>query len=180
MRERGLIALAAVMPDVDGLGAAVELLTRDTDHPLLWFTEYHHLLHNLLFGVLFSLLAAAIAKRRRAVTAIWALVAFHVHLLGDILGARGPDGYDWPLPYLFPFSRSFQLTWEGQWALNAWPNFLITGVLLGVSFYLAWSRGYSPVGLVSRKADEAFVSTLRRRFPKKVAAAGGAEDGSHH
>src|SRR5437867_13326412 len=27
-----------------------------------------------------------------------------------------------------------QLTWRGQWALNAWPNFLLTGMLLAAIF----------------------------------------------
>lgn len=179
MRERGLIALAATLPDVDGLGALVEYFTRDTAHPLLWFTEYHHMLHNALFGLFLALLAAALARRRRLATAVWALAAFHVHLLEDVAGARGPDGYDWPIPYLLPFSASPQLSWKGQWALNAWPNFLITGALLFLTFYLAWKRGYSPVGLISAKADGAFVQTLRRRFGRGRGAAGAAGGEPH-
>ncbi|MGD8946257.1 MAG: hypothetical protein PVI62_06330, partial [Desulfobacterales bacterium] len=58
----------------------------------------------------------------------------------------------------------WQLTWDGQWTLNAWPNILFTGVLLGVTLYLAWRRGFSPLEMISKKADAAFVSTLRRKF----------------
>ena len=77
-----------------------------------------------------------------------------------------PDGYQWPIPYLAPFSRAIEFSWQGQWALNAWPNFVITFGLLLVTFYLAWSRGYSPLEMVSARLDEAFVAALRRRFPR--------------
>src|SRR5262249_6615415 len=34
-------------------------------------------------------------------------------------------------------------SWRGQWALNAWPNFAITPLLLGVTLYLAGTRVFS-------------------------------------
>jgi hypothetical protein len=92
-------------------------------------------------------------------------MSFHLHLMADLLGARGPDGDQWPIPYLLPFSNQWQLTWSGQWALNAWPNFAITGTLIAVTIWLARRRGFSPLELFSRRADAVFVSTLRRRFP---------------
>ena len=91
-------------------------------------------------------------------------VSFHLHLLCDLLGARGPDGDQWPIPYLKPFSNAVQLTWHGQWALNAWQNFVITGLLLLATFWIAWKHGSSPVELVSDSANESFVSALRRRL----------------
>lgn len=165
-RDRALVTAAAVVPDLDGLGAVVEIATRDSQTPLLWFTEYHHALHTALFAVVLAGLAFAFA-RRRWLTASLALLSVHLHLLCDILGGRGPDGYSWPVPYLAPFSSGWQLEWSGQWALNAWPNFAITGAALFLTFFLAWDRGYSPVGLFSERADRAFVETLRRRFPKR-------------
>jgi inner membrane protein len=66
-----------------------------------------------------------------------------------------------------PFSRACELTWHGQWALNAWPNFAITIGLLVVTFYLAWKRGFSPLEMVSIKLDTAFVASLRARFPAR-------------
>ena len=165
-RERALITAAAVVPDLDGLGAIAELATRDSQAPLLWFTEYHHALHTALFGLILAGLAFAFA-RRRWITAALVLASFHLHLLCDIAGGRGPDGYPWPIPYFAPFSSAWQFQWEGQWALNAWPNFAVTGAALLLTFFLAWDRGYSPVGLFSERADRAFVGTLRRRFPKK-------------
>lgn len=91
---------------------------------------------------------------------------FHLHLFEDVIGARGPDGYQWPIPYLSPFSHAADITWSHQWALNAWPNFAITVALVVVALCLAWSRGFSPLEMISRRADRAFVQTLRARFPE--------------
>jgi inner membrane protein len=55
-RERAAIALAGVAPDLDGLGIVPELLTRGSSHPLLWFSDYHHVLgHNVIFAVIVTL-----------------------------------------------------------------------------------------------------------------------------
>ncbi|SRR5581483_89555 len=171
-RERLIVTTAAVIPDIDGLGMLVEIPTRNTNHPLLWWTDYHHILaHNIGFAIVFTALAFAMA-RRRTLTAILSAVAFHSHILGDVVGARGPDGYQWPIPYLLPFSRTPELTWDGQWPLNGWQNFVITAIALVITFYVAWSRGYSPLGYVSERADAAFVATLRHRFPMRTAADG--------
>ena len=93
-----------------------------------------------------------------------AFLAFHLHLLGDLVGSKGPDGYQWPIPYFFPFTGDWILTWEGQWELNAWPNILITVGVLGITLYLSWKRGHSPLEMISLKADAAFVAGLRERF----------------
>ena len=97
-------------------------------------------------------------------TALLALTAFHLHLLGDLVGSRGPDGYQWPISYLFPFSTAWRLTWSGQWTLNAWPNMLLTLLVLAFTLYLALRYGRSPLEIVSPEADRAFVAKLRRRL----------------
>jgi membrane-bound metal-dependent hydrolase YbcI (DUF457 family) len=162
-RERAAVAVAGVIPDLDGLGIVAEVLTRGTSHPLPWFSQYHHTLHNLSFALLVSALSFWLAQRRWK-TAALAFLSFHLHLLGDLVGARGPDGYQWPIPYLLPFSRAWEWTWEGQWALNAWPNFVLTIALLLATFYLAWKRGFSILEMLSTRADQALVRTLRARF----------------
>lgn len=106
------------------------------------------------------------SARNRVKVALLVFAGVHLHLLEDIAGSRGPDGYQWPIPYLYPFSDSVAIAWDGQWALNAWQNITITIVLLVATFVLAWSRGYSPVGLFSQRADAAFVATLRRRLTR--------------
>ena len=164
-KERTIVTLACVAPGVDGLGIVPELLTRHCDHPLLWFSRYNHSLHTLVFGLIVAGVAYLLS-RQRLKTSLLTLLSFHVHLFEDLLGSRGPDGDQWPIPYLSPFSGRLNLVWQHQWALNAWPNFFLTIVLLTMIIYLAWRRGYSPLGIFSHKADVAFVGTLRLRIPQ--------------
>ena len=165
-RDRTLVTLAGIAPDADALGVVPEILTRQSTRPLPWFSEYHHVLaHNLAFGLLIALAVFALA-RRRCEAALLALVSFHLHLLGDLAGARGPDGYQWPIPYLWPFAPGREWTWGGQWELNAWPNVVFTGAALAVTIVLALKRGYSPLEMISSSADRAVVETLRRRFSR--------------
>ncbi|HEX3105283.1 MAG TPA: metal-dependent hydrolase, partial [Terriglobales bacterium] len=161
-REKALVVAAAVAPDIDGLGIIPELLTRNTSHPLLWFSQYHHSLHTLAFALVCTVAAYLIAapfanfsfgpsiKGRPSpshplLTSLLVFISFHLHLLCDLIGARGPDGDQWPIPYLKPFSNTLQLTWHGQWALNGWQNFLITGFLLVATFWIAYRHGDSPL-----------------------------------
>jgi hypothetical protein len=207
-REKALIVAAAVAPDLDGLGIIPEFLTRHSSHPLLWFSQYHHALHTLAFALVCALLAFVLAgpladfawgpsMRGRLMpthpwlTAVLVFVSFHLHLLFDLLGSRGPDGpgpqtapflrglgwegYQWPIPYLKPFSNAAQLTWHGQWALNAWQNFAITGLLLAATLWLAWRFETSPLELFSAPANRAFARILRHRFSSRAdrASTGG-------
>jgi inner membrane protein len=166
-RDRALVTLACVAPDIDGLGIIPELLTRNSAHPLFWFTLYHHSLHNLAFALVIAAIAFALATQQLK-TGLLALLSFHIHLFEDVLRSRGPDGYQWPIPYLAPFSSSLQLVWRGQWGLNAWPNVVITIVLLLISLWLAWRRGFSPLEMVSARADSALVTALQQRYPRNL------------
>lgn len=163
-KDRAIVTLSCVIPDVDGIGIVPELLTRSSTHPVLWFSQYHHRLHTLTFAVVIAIAAFYLADEKWK-TALLSLASFHLHLVEDIAGSRGPDGYQWPIPYFAPFSHAADLVWRGQWALNAWPNILITIVLLLLTLLLAWKRGYSPLEMISRRADAEFTSTLGRRFP---------------
>jgi hypothetical protein len=97
-------------------------------------------------------------------TALLVFLSFHLHLLCDLAGARGPDGYQWPIPYLKPFSNAAQLAWHAQWALNGWQNFVFTGLLLLATFAYASKIGVSPVQLVSTQWDKKVVKAVRERF----------------
>lgn len=84
-RDRAVVTLAAVVPDVDGLGIVTEILTRDSRHPLLWFSQYHHALHTLLFALFVSVCAFCLSNRRWisasltiALVAAAAYIALHV------------------------------------------------------------------------------------------------------
>jgi inner membrane protein len=162
-RERAIVTVAGLIPDVDGLGIIPEMLTRHSRHPLLWFSEYHHDLHTLVFALLISVIAFFVAGNRW-IPAAFAFVSFHLHLLEDLVGSRGPDGFGWPIPYLFPFNSRWTWTWGGQWELNAWPNIALTAALVCLTLWIAVTRGFSPVELFSPSADRAVVAALRKRF----------------
>jgi len=173
-REKALVVAASLIPDVDGLGLLPELLTRNSSHALPWFSQYHHSLHTLAFATYCTILTFLIVgpldgSRNRplhsGLTTVLVFVSFHMHLLCDLIGARGPDGYQWPIPYLKPFSNALQLSWQGQWALNGWQNIVFTGLLLMTTLWMAWKHATSPLELFSMPANHAFVQALRRRFP---------------
>jgi hypothetical protein len=167
--ERAWVTWASVVPDLDGLGIVADKLTQNSSHPLNWWSEYHHVLgHNLGFALVVAAAAAIFTKRKLKMTLL-VFCSFHLHLLADIVGARGPDGYQWPIPYLLPFSNRLQLVWSGQWALNAWQNIVITAVLIAIALIFARQRGLSPLEMVSAKTDAAFIHALRSRFPLKSA-----------
>lgn len=164
-RERAAVTVAGIVPDVDGFGLIAERMTLDSDDPLLWWTDYHHVLaHNIGFGLLVAAACFALGTKRWTAAAL-GFLSFHLHILMDVIGAGGPGGERWPIPYLLPFSDAIWLEWSGQWLINAWQNVVITVALMAATFWLARMRGYSVVELFSSRADKTFVDTLRRRFP---------------
>jgi membrane-bound metal-dependent hydrolase YbcI (DUF457 family) len=171
-RERIAVTAASVAPDIDGLGAVPEFLTRTSAHPLLWFSDYHHTLHTLWFAVVVSILCACVAARKWK-TAGLAFLAFHLHLLCDLVGSRGPEGYTWPIPYLRPFSDQWQWSWHGQWPLNSWQNFVVTIFLLLLTLLIVQKFGRSPVEMLSTRADRVIVATIRARLSGRVPAGTG-------
>lgn len=164
-RDRALVTLAGVIPDADGLGILTGIASQDQEVGLYLYGQYHHVLaHNVFFGLLLAATGYALSKKK-GLTTFLVLLSFHIHLLGDILSGRGPDGTIWTISYLFPVLTDVKFSWSGQWELNAWPNVVITAAALLLTLYLAWRRGFSLVNIFSVKADEAVVAALRNRFP---------------
>ena len=165
-RDIALVTFAGVAPDIDGLGIVPEVLTRGSAHPLTWFTDYHHVLaHNLLFAAFVTIFVFAVSRRRFLSCAL-AFIAVHLHFAMDILGSRGPEGFNWPIPYFEPFSTNVQITWSGQWVLNSWQNVVITCLLIIVVMARAIQIGKSPVQIFSPRVDQELVQTLRLRWEK--------------
>ena len=163
-RDCRLVALAGILPDADGLGLLVDAATRALGWKKTFLYEhYHHfLLHGLFGAILITFLVTCFAQRKwRA--ALLALLAFHLHLLCDLVGSRGPDPVDlWPLFYLGPFAKDPMWIWKGQWPWDAWPNRLLTVGLFVWALWLAIERGYSFVGVFSQRLDRIFVEVLRK------------------
>lgn len=168
-RDAILVTAGGVIADIDGFGGVVDLLSAKTQvfsHSVL-YEKYHHILcHNITFCAVCLLVVLFFARRKLLAGALFVLT-FHIHLLCDIIGSGGTYGYNWPIPYLYPFSMSPQLEWSGQWALASWQNAVITLVFMITTIYIARKKGQSFIGWISEKADKAFISTIRKRFPLK-------------
>ena len=160
-RDRILITLGGLLPDIDALGIIVDIVSPSED-AWRYYHEYHHqLTHNITTAVVGAIALLLLAKRR-LFTALVFFGVFNLHLLCDLVGARGPRAGDiWTVPYLVPFS-SMNLSWQGQWPLNGWQNFVITLAMLAMIFILAWAKGCSPLEVFSAKADKLFVQTIRK------------------
>lgn len=175
-RDRALVAWAGVLPDVDGLGAVVNvgnrLLRRPDSH---LYADWHHRLLHGLPGAVLTDIAVAFVARSRVRAALGAFGLVHVHIVSDLVGSRGPSPADiWPVYYLAPLSDWPTISWSGQWPLNAWPNVVLTLLLVAYAFVTAVRRGTSPVMLFSPGANEAFVSTVRGRLSRWRARSEGA------
>ena len=163
-RDCRLVTLAGVLPDADGLGLVVDSANRALGHrETLFYERYHHfLLHGIFGGLVIATLLTCFARHRLRVLLL-ALLVFHVHLLCDIVGSRGPERYDlWPLFYFGPFTKDVMWIWKGQWPLDAWPNRILSVVMFLWSLTIALRLGYSFVGVFNRHLDEKFVGVLRK------------------
>lgn len=164
--DRAIVTWAGVVPDIDGLTMVPDFLNRwlgrtETDY----YFRYHHVLTHGLPAALLTTAVAAALGGRKVKTAVLAFASFHLHLLGDLVGSRGPTAGDvWPVGYLEPFSSKLTFAWSGHWPVNDWRNIVLTLVLLALVFIRAIKHGYSPVGFFSGRADSVFVATLRARF----------------
>jgi inner membrane protein len=162
LRDCRLVALAGILPDADGLGLLVDWFTQ-------WrgglqtslYAEYHHwLLHGAFGAVLVTAVLTAFARDRGRV-ALLVLLMFHLHLLFDLLGSRGPSVQDvWPIYYLGPFSHKQMWLWKGQWRLDGWQNRYFSTALTLWALWIAAHVGHSFVGVFSRKLDAIFSGVL--------------------
>lgn len=162
-RDRALVCAAGLAPDLDGLGIVVDFTTRLLGLPETDFYQSTHRLygHGITAALVFAALVAALGCDRLRV-GLLAFVAVHLHFLCDLIGSRGSEPEDlWGLYYLGPWNVQDEIVWPGQWPLVGWQNFLITAILMALLLERASRKGYSPIGLVSRRADQALIAVLQ-------------------
>ncbi len=155
-RERRLVALAGVVPDMDGVGILIDKLTAYKTHLYL---EYHHFIgHNIFASLVIASLATAMAKTQRTAVFCVSIVVVHLHFLCDILGSKGPDGYQWPISYFYPLTNTFKVTWSGQWALSAWQNQAIMVMLFALCLLVLLRKKITFIEVISPRLErEAFI-----------------------
>lgn len=157
-RDRILVMCAGLAPDVDGL----TLLAGEE-----WYVRYHHVLFHGYVGALITTAVCVAMARQRALVAVLALGAFHLHLLCDLAGS-GPG---WPIHYFWPTSMR-EWFWAGQWNLASWQNSVIGLVvtLACLACALRWRRTF--VEVLSPRWDAVVTQTLRKRFLSEQAPTG--------
>lgn len=162
-RDCRLATLAGILPDIDGLGLALDVTNLALGRkPTHFYGQYHHyLLHGIFGAAVITLLLTCFAKQRWRV-ALLSLALFHLHLLCDFVGSRGPSPEDlWPIFYFGPFDKDPMWVWKGQWRLDGWQNRIVCLMLFACSLRLSVTRGHSVVGVFNRRADAVFVGVLR-------------------
>ena len=122
-RDRWLVVLAGAVPDLDGVG-------------ILWSEQAYVATHRIVGHSLASGLAivavTVLVSNARWTTATLAALAFHLHLVLDLVGTGGL-----PIRYLWPFSAA-EFSYAGRWHLASWPNAAVMGLTLaGVVLLLA-------------------------------------------
>src|ERR1700722_2744147 len=86
LRDRRLVTLAGVAPDLDGLGLLLDYAKGAfTSGKYYYYPTYHHwLTHGLPAAMVCSVLMAALGRRQGRV--FWlAMLTFHLHLLCDFV-----------------------------------------------------------------------------------------------
>lgn len=114
--------MAAVLPDIDGVGIIAGME---------YYSRFHQKLgHNLPFVMTVALLVALMSSSRWKV--FWlCLLAGHLHLLMDLLGS----GLGWGFNYLNPIGY-YRLTALGWWELASWQNALADAFLLSMTLLI--------------------------------------------
>ncbi|GHT97184.1 hypothetical protein AGMMS49545_23740 [Betaproteobacteria bacterium] len=163
-RDRAIVCLAGLAPDLDGAGIVIDLFNKLASLPeTSFYQDWHRLYgHGITAAIVFSLFAAAFGHDRLRV-AIAAFFCVHLHFLCDLLGSRGSTPDDlWGLYYLAPWDVTQEIVWQGQWQLISWQNTLISVTLMLILLERASRKGYSPVGCLSPRADHRFIAVLRQ------------------
>ena len=164
LRDRRLVTLAGVAPDLDGLGILADWAKGgfSTDK-YLCYQEYHHWIgHGLPAALGCSILMAVLARRHWRVLGL-SFLMFHLHLLCDLIGSRGPDKSDiWPIFYFGPLSQHPMWMWSHQWQLDGWQNRVFTLILFAWSLWIGVRCGETFVAVINKRVDGVFVETLQK------------------
>lgn len=162
-RSRVATTLAGVLPDVDGLGYVIDRVNLQFDIYSNYYVEYHHVIgHNVFAGLLIAGVMAYFCQRKLTVFFL-SLLTFHLHLLADLAGSMGGDGYQWPIYYLYPLLPDFTLTWSGQWELSSWKNSAIGISFFVIALIIARYKHITFFEFFSSKVEKKVVEVARQR-----------------
>jgi len=153
-RERFFCMIAASILDIDGLGI---LISQEA------YFDYHHILgHNILFGVIVSLVLSIFSSHKMKCFILY-LALFHLHVLMDLFGS----GECWTIAYFRPFSN-YELYSNINWALYSWQNMLANVLLLIWTIALIISKQRSPLEYIMPSLDKKWNEKIAFFYQKIV------------
>jgi inner membrane protein len=162
-RARVCITLAGILPDVDGLGYVIDRINLRFDIYSNYYTDYHHFIgHNIFAGLLIASMMAYFCQHKIAVFLL-SLLTFHLHLLADLAGSMGGDGYQWPIYYLYPLMPDLAITWSEQWELSSWRNSAIGSSFFIIALIIARYRRVTFFELFSARIEQKVAEVMRQR-----------------
>jgi hypothetical protein len=176
-RDRLAIFLAGIIPDLDGLGL---LFSRGA------YESYHHVVCHNLVGCLVVLAPALVWLRQGVLGGVLIVLSWHLHLACDYFGSGGPGGDVWVLPYLWPFVGRVEgdqfvgpaWYWNPwQWALDGWPNLLVTALAAAGWFYVAIRLDRTWFEFLSGRLDRYLCRSIRSVFGGEAVAEWSEREG---
>lgn len=147
-RDRKLVALACMLPDVDGL-----TILGGYD---LYFAGHHVWLHSVFAAALFAALMAVFARRRLLVAAL-SLLGVLLHLLSDGFGLLA-------LAPLWPVSTWIFWPNDGRYWVAFVGEVIVPALLIAAQVALARREGTSILELLPARAEGWVRARLRERF----------------
>jgi LexA-binding, inner membrane-associated putative hydrolase len=100
LRDRRLVTLSGILPDLDGAGILVDFTRQAVwgREDFFFYQKFHHwLLHGAFGAAVISLALVCFAQNRPRVAWL-SILLVHLHLLCDLVGSRGPSPQDlWPI-----------------------------------------------------------------------------------
>ena len=157
-RDRVLVAWAGVVPDLDAISLAWGVEA---------YVKYHHVIAHGIVAAMGVTLACVAAARDRFKVGLLALVAFHVHLLCDLIGS-GAQGQPWSITYFWPFSER-EIWVSFGWDLASPENAVVWLGAVALTFVAAvrYGRTFAEAFLPA-SADAAVVRAVRRMSERFV------------
>lgn len=142
-RERLFCALAAVLPDFDGLGI---IFSQEA------YWKFHHLLgHNLLFSIVTAGVFCCFSSHKAKMLCL-SFALSQLHMVMDLFGS----GELWTISYLWPFSHQ-EFSVSCGWALYSWQNILAGIVLIAWMLLIMKYQRRTPLEVIMPKLDRQLV-----------------------
>lgn len=151
-KDRALVTIAGLIPDLDGMGALIDIE---------YYSKYHHVFgHNILFGILAAGSSIIISKNKK-LTPLLVFLSFNLHILGDLLGS----GAGWGIPYFWPVNKFvYEFSPPFQWELDSWQNLVATIICIILIIRIAVKKKRTIVELISLKTDKKIVDVFNKWF----------------